>query len=112
MCYKFPIGLMLYLYTYLDRLKLPLGNGGGGGLEDTFSPPSSITSLTLPDTANGSLMSFSFKFSTLLAKSSIDCFLGDGVAVLLLLIDRRSIPACAKFKDTSEWEKSGGAIRF
>ena len=72
-----------------------------------FSPFSFITSLTLPDTANGSLISFSFKFSTLLAKSSMDCFLGDGVAVLL--IDRRSRPAWAKFKETSELEQSGGA---
>ena len=56
-------------------------------------------------------MSFSFKFSTLLAKSSIDCFLGDGVAVLLLLTDLRSRPACARFKETSELEKSGGATK-
>ena len=66
-----------------------------------------ITSVVLPDTAKGSLKSFSFRFSTLLARSSIDCFLGEGVAVLL--IERRSWPALARFKDTSELEKSGGA---
>ena len=74
-----------------------------------FSSPSFASSWLFAATAKGNLMSFSFKFSTLLAKSSIDCFLGDGVAVLLLLTDRRSRPAWDKCKDTSELEKSGGA---
>ena len=97
------------MIVYLDRLRLPFGNGGGGGFEEILSSPSLTGSWAVAATANGNLISFSFKFSTLLAKSSMDCFLGDGVAVLLLLIDRRSRPAWDRCNDTSEFEKSGGA---
>ena len=97
------------IIVYLERLKLPFGNGGGGGLEEIVSSPSLTGSWMLAATAKGNLINFSFRFSTLLAKSSMDCFLGDGVAVLLLLIDRRSRPAWDRCNDTSEFEKSGGA---
>ena len=98
--------------SYLDRLRCRVG-ACLALFEERFSALSllSIPTLVLPPTASGNLISFSFKFSTLLAKSSIDCFLGEEVAVLLLLIERRSIPAWARFSETSECEKSGGAVK-
>ena len=56
------------------------GGWAGGGLV--------LSSLVLPSLGTkGNLSSFSLRFSTLAAKSSMDCFLGDGVQLEERLVE-------------------------